>query len=116
MTLSLDILKMERYMQKYYLDYLRSIKLLLKSYLNQNLTKIIILVRWGLSILEDESREFESPLGDIDIGIISVGCLMQSIKIRHANSIFNRERKNLDSWADELFLRESMEKTKPPIT
>ena len=41
---------------------------------------------------------------------------MQSIKIRHANSIFNSERKNLDAWADELFLRESMEKTKPPLS
>ena len=73
-------------------------------------------VNRGLSILEDESREFESPSGDIDIGVISVGCLMQSIKIRHANSIFNSERKNLDAWADELFLRESMEKTKPPLS
>ena len=73
-------------------------------------------VHRGLSILEDESSEFESPSGDIDIGIISVGCLMQSIKIRHANSTFNRERKNLDSWVDELFLRESMEKTKPPLS
>ena len=75
----------------------------------------------GLSILENEAREFKSPVGPIDIGIISVGCLMQSIKIRHSNvvdpasdAIFNRKRNNLDSWINELIKRESMEKTKPP--
>ena len=71
-------------------------------------------VNRGLSLLEQESEEFKPIEDTIDIGIISVGCLIQSIKIRHPSSIFNKERTNLDSWLEKFFIRQSMEKTKPP--
>ena len=71
-------------------------------------------VNRGLSLLEQESEEFKPINETIDIGIISVGCLIQSIKIRQPSSIFNKERTNLDSWLEKLFIRQSMEKPKPP--
>ena len=70
-------------------------------------------VNRGLSLLEEESEEFKPINETIDIGIISVGCLIQSIKIRQPSSIFNKERTNLDSWFEKLFIRHSLEKLLP---
>ena len=71
-------------------------------------------VNRGLSLLEDEASEFD-PIGEnLDIGEISIGCLLQSIKIRRPDSIFNKERKNLDNWSEKLFSKDSMLQTEPP--